>query len=190
MAGLAAAQRGECDVAGMHLLDPATGEYNRPFLTADLQLVPGYQRQQGIVFRRGDVRFEGRSLAEVSAAVRADPACIMVNRNPASGTRVLIDRLLAGAQPSGYAIQPRSHNAVAAAVAQGRADWGVAIEYVARLQNLGFLPLAAEQYDFAIPRRRFERPAVQAFVELLGKADVREELARRGCEVAGNAPSK
>jgi putative molybdopterin biosynthesis protein len=188
MAGLAAAQRGARAGAPPPPPHAATGEYNRPFLTPDLRLVPGYQRQQGLVFRRGDVRFEGRSLAEVSAAVRSDPACIMVNRNPASGTRVLIDQLLAGAQPSGHAIQPRSHNAVAAAVAQGRADWGVAIEYVARLQNLGFLPLAAEQYDFAIPRRRFDRPAVRAFLELLAKEEVREELARRGCEVAGACP--
>ena len=53
----------------------------------------------------------------------------MVNRNPGSGTRILIDRLLGGARPAGYAVQPKSHNAVAAAVAQGRADWGVAIAH-------------------------------------------------------------
>jgi putative molybdopterin biosynthesis protein len=55
----------------------------------------------------------------------------MVNRNAGSGTRILIDRLLEGAQPRGYAVQPRSHNAVVAAVAQGRADWGVAIRSAA-----------------------------------------------------------
>ena len=62
----------------------------------------------------------------------------MVNRNAGAGTRVLIDQLLAGARPPGYSNQPRSHNAVAAAVAQGRADWGVAIVRVARLYGLGF----------------------------------------------------
>ena len=56
----------------------------------------------------------------------------MVNRNAGAGTRVLIDQLLGGARPPGYGNQPRSHNAVAAAVAQGRADWGIAIEPVAR----------------------------------------------------------
>ena len=56
----------------------------------------------------------------------------MVNRNAGAGTRILIDRLLGAARPAGYGNQPRSHNAVAAAVAQGRADWGVAIEPVAR----------------------------------------------------------
>jgi hypothetical protein len=52
----------------------------------------------------------------------------MVNRNAGSGTRILTDRLLNGAQPQGYWSQPKSHNAVAVAVAQNRADWGIAIE--------------------------------------------------------------
>ena len=91
----------------------------------------------------------------------------MVNRNAGAGTRVLIDQLLAGARPPGYANQPRSHNAVAAAVAQARADWGVAIEPVARLYGLGFLPLAPEHYDFLLVERRRERPAVQAFLAAL-----------------------
>ncbi|HTO48264.1 MAG TPA: molybdopterin biosynthesis protein, partial [Burkholderiales bacterium] len=60
MGGLAAAKRGECDLAGIHLLDPATGEYNRPMLTDALTLVPGYGRMQGIVYRAGDSRFEGK----------------------------------------------------------------------------------------------------------------------------------
>ena len=63
-AGLAAAKRGECDLAGIHLLDPTTGEYNRPFLSEGLTLVEGYRRLQGIVFRRGDARFEGRSITD------------------------------------------------------------------------------------------------------------------------------
>ena len=58
--GLAAAKRGECDIAGIHLMDPVTGQYNHPFLTGDLELIPGYERLQGIVFRAGDARFEGR----------------------------------------------------------------------------------------------------------------------------------
>ena len=56
----------------------------------------------------------------------------MVNRNQGSGTRALIDRLLEGARPAGYAVQPRNHNAVAAAVSQGRADWGVTLDTIAR----------------------------------------------------------
>jgi len=178
--GLQAAIRGECDVAGMHLLDPETGQYNRPLLTPDLELLEGYGRLQGVVYRPGDERFEGRTAKEAIASVKDDSQCVMVNRNRGSGTRILIDRLLAGTQPSGYAVQSRSHNAVAAAVAQGRADWGVAIEWVARRAELGFLPLEAEHYDFIVPKSRLERPAVIALRRLLSDPAVRSELERMG----------
>ena len=182
-AGLQAAQRGECDLAGMHLLDPKTGRYNAPYLTADLELLRGYGRLQGVVFRPGDGRFEGRAAAEAIGQAVGDRECVMVNRNQGSGTRILIDRLLAGAQPPGYPVQARSHNAVAAAVAQGRADWGVAIQWVARHNGLGFLPLEDEQYDFAIPKSRRDRPGVVAFRELLAKPDVRRELEAMGLKM-------
>src|SRR5439155_18629785 len=71
--GLAAARRGECDLAGIHLLDPETNTYNRPYLGGDLLLVPGYRRMQGILFRRGDPRFEGKAVAEAVAGALADP---------------------------------------------------------------------------------------------------------------------
>ncbi len=182
-AGLDAARRGECDLAGIHLLDPQTGEYNRPFLADSLELISGYGRLQGVLFRRGDARFAGREAESAVAAVKHDAACAMVNRNPGSGTRILIDRLLAGVQPAGYAIQPRSHNAVAAAVAQGRADWGVAIQRVADQAGLGFLPLAEEQYDFAVPQSRASRPAVAAFRRLLEDAEVQRRLAELGLTI-------
>jgi putative molybdopterin biosynthesis protein len=178
--GLAAARRGECDIAGVHLLDPASGEYNRPFLTEGLELVPGYGRLQGIVFRRGDPRFEARSLAEGVAAALGDPGCLLVNRNAGSGTRILLDRLLGGARPPGHANQAKTHNAVAVAVAQGRADWGLAVETVAREYGLGFLPLQAERYDFVVPKSRLERPQVQRFIERLGDPSVRGRLAELG----------
>jgi putative molybdopterin biosynthesis protein len=178
--GLDASKRGECDLAGVHLLDPETDTYNRPFLTDALELVPGYGRLQGIVFRRGDVRFESGDLRVAVAAALADPECILVNRNRGSGTRLLIDRLLGPVRPPGYLAEPRSHNAVVAAVAQGRADWGVAIEPAARSAGLGFLPLRQEQYDFVVPRERRERAAIKAFVELLREPTIRQELARRG----------
>ncbi len=82
---------------------------------------------QGFVFRPGDARFAGKTAQDALAAALADPSCLMVSRNAGAGTRILIDRLLAGRRPPGYANQPKSHNAVAAAVAQGRADWGIAI---------------------------------------------------------------
>jgi putative molybdopterin biosynthesis protein len=178
--GLDAAKRGECDLAGVHLLDPKTNEYNRPFLTPALDLIPGYGRLQGIVFRPGDVRFEGRTAQEAVAAVIGDPDCVMVNRNQGSGTRALIDRLLGGAKPRGYAVQPRNHNAVAAAVVQGRADWGMTLDTIARGAGLGFLPVQAEQYDFVAPQSREQRPGVVAFRALLLQASTKEALARLG----------
>jgi putative molybdopterin biosynthesis protein len=178
--GLAAAKRGECDIAPIHLLDPDSGEYNRPLLTPELELLPGYRRLQGIVHRKGDKRFEGRSLSEAVAAALASPDCLMVNRNAGSGTRILTDRLLNGARPPGYWSQPKSHNAVAVAVAQNRADWGIAIETVARQYGLGFIPVQDEHYDFAIPKARWESPAVQRFRAVLADKTVREELAALG----------
>ena len=184
--GLAAAARGECDVAGVHLLDPATDTYNTPFLPAGVRLVRGYDRMQGVVFRPGDPRFEGRPAPEALAEAARDPACLMVNRNRGSGTRVLLDALLAGRRPAGSAVEVRSHNAVAAAVAQGRADWGVAIAPVARAYGLGFTPLRAERYDFAIPADRWDRPAVVAFRAVLAEADTRRALADLGFDVEGS----
>ncbi len=178
--GLYAAMRGECDLAGVHLLDPITGEYNRPFLTPELDLIPGYGRLQGVVFRHGDARFEGRQAHDAIASAIHDPACVMVNRNQGSGTRVLIDRLLGSARPHGYAVQPRNHNAVAAAIVQGRADWGMTLDTVARNAGLGFLPVQAEQYDFIVPRSRANRPGVVAFRKLLEQRSTREALANLG----------
>jgi putative molybdopterin biosynthesis protein len=179
-AGLEAAKRGECDIAGMHLLDPKTGEYNRPFLNPTLELIPGYGRLQGVVFLPGDRRFEGSDARKAIAEAKGDPSCVMVNRNQGSGTRALIDRLLEGARPAGYAFQPRNHNAVAAAVAQGRADWGVTLDTVARNAGLGFLPVQDERYDFVAPASRGDRPAVLAFRKLLNDPATRNALARLG----------
>jgi putative molybdopterin biosynthesis protein len=183
LGGLEAAKRGECDLAGVHLLDPATGEYNRPFLTPALDLIPGYGRLQGIVFRKGDSRFEGRNPQDAIGAALADAGCVMVNRNQGSGTRALIDRLLGGTKPPGYAVQPRNHNAVAAAVVQGRADWGVTLDIIARNAGLGFIPVQHEQYDFVIPKARRDRPGVNAFITRLADSPTRESLAKLGMQL-------
>jgi putative molybdopterin biosynthesis protein len=178
--GVTAITRGECDLAPVHLLDPAGETYNKHLLKPGLSLVRGWERMQGFVFRDGDVRFVGKSAVEAMKAALSDPNCLMVNRNAGAGTRILIDRLLAGARPPGYANQPRSHNAVAAAVAQNRADWGIAIESVARMYSLGFLPIAPEHYDFLIADSRRERPAVQAFLSALRSPEVRAAISAVG----------
>ncbi len=180
LGGVAAVRRGECDFAPIHLMDPATGIYNEQYAGDGLMLVRGWQRMQGIVYRSGDARFEGRTAQDALKAALADPACLMVNRNAGAGTRVLIDQLLGKARPAGYGNQPRSHNAVAAAVAQGRADCGVAIASVAAMYGLGFLPLAPENYDFLLVESRRARPAVAAFLKALADPAVRRQITALG----------
>lgn len=180
LGGLAAARRGECDLAPIHLLDEKTDTYNTPFLVEGLELVPGYRRMQGIVFRAGDVRFENLSAEDAVRAALKDPSCLMVNRNQGAGTRILIDRLLGEARPDGYWNQPRSHNAVAAAVAQNRADWGMTIAPVARAAGLGFIPFAEEHYDFALVTARKQRSAVKAFLDSLTSQETSVALERAG----------
>jgi len=184
LGGVAAARRGECDLAPVHLLDPESGIYNKHLLAPGLSLVRGWERMQGIVFRPGDKRFEGRSAEAALRTALPDPTALMVNRNAGAGTRILIDKLLGEARPAGYANQPRSHNAVAAAVAQGRADWGVAIEPVARMYGLGFLAVAPEQYDFLVVEARRERPAVRAFLAALKDPATRERIRALGMRPA------
>lgn len=182
--GVAAAQRGECDLAPVHLVDPQSGIYNKHLLSAGLSLVHGWTRMQGFLFRAGDARYEGRNADDAIQNALANPSCLMINRNAGAGTRVLIDKLLGGKRPDGYANQPRSHNAVAAAIAQGRADWGIAIEPVAHLYGLRFLPIAPENYDFIIVDSRSNRPAVQAF-----QAALRDEATREKIRALGMRPA-
>jgi putative molybdopterin biosynthesis protein len=171
--GLASARRGECDVAPMHLLDPESGAYNAPFLEPGLCLLPGYRRMQGVATRLDEKR-------EI-AALLDDDALRMVNRNRGAGTRILIDQILEDRRPPGYPYEPRSHYAVAAAIAQGRADWGVLIETVAREAGLRFRPITAEDYDFVIPADRWDQPAVKALRDVLARgSDLRDKLETLG----------
>jgi putative molybdopterin biosynthesis protein len=188
-AGVDACARGETDLAGCHLLDPATGLYNcaaRDRLGPDGVLVKGYVRRQGIYYRKADFPVEPPTLA-----VLAEMADLrMLNRTRGAGTRVLLDLLLdelardRGVAPeelrdgiAGYEIETRSHNAVAAAVASGRADWGLGIQAVAVAYDLGFTPLKDEEYDFLSLRDRLEREPVVAFLEVLRSAEFRNALA-------------
>jgi putative molybdopterin biosynthesis protein len=185
--GLAAALRQECDIAGMHLLDEKTGTYNQPFLESSLELLKGYGRKQGLLFRKDDSRFSGKALDAAMNAALNDPGCLMINRNRGSGTRVLIDGLLDGRKPQGFHAEAKSHNAVAAAVHQGRVDWGVAIENVARPLDLGFIPMVDEEYDFALPKNRMHREPVRAFRELLMLDETKQGLRELGMTVGDQA---
>jgi putative molybdopterin biosynthesis protein len=180
--GLAALARGEGDLAGVHLFDPVSGAYNAPFLPAGVRLLPGYGRRQGLVFRRGDERFEAKSL-DAFLGVVTQPGVRMVNRNPGAGTRALLDRALVGARPEGWTNQVRSHHAVAAAVAQGRADWGITLDVLAAANGLGFLHVQDERFDFAVRAERWDRPAVAAFRRVLEDPASREALRGMGMVV-------
>ena len=166
--GLLAAQNNACDIATIHLQDPTTGKYNQPFVDEKMELVEGYTRNQGIVFRGDDKRFAGKTAAQIIDHVKSDSSCLMINRNPGSGTRVFIDKLLNGIQPAGYFNSSTNHTAVVSAIEQRRADWGIAIEDVVKLHDsLAFMPIADEQFDFIIPKSRMKRKPIQAFLAVL-----------------------
>ena len=182
MGGVMAAKRGECDISGIHLLDEDSGMYNQHLLTPELHLQKGYRRSQGLLFRKDDENFAdcNSNFEKIFQQVISNPEVHMINRNRGSGTRVLLDRYLADQQPSGFFQEAKSHNSVAAAVAQKRADWGFAIRSVAEDSGLGFIPIQDEEYDFVIPKERLQRPEVAKFLSLLEEKDIQKKLAELG----------
>jgi len=184
MGGVMAVKRGECDIAGTHLMDETSGVYNSHLLNEEQQLIKGYRRNQGLLFRQDDPCFSGllEDFEGTMQKIKADAAIRMINRNRGSGTRVLLDQLLKGDRPAGFFAEAKSHNAVAATIAQKRADWGMAIRSVAEDLNLGFFPLQDEQYDFVIPKKSLEKPGVRAFLEILDKPATIEGLKQLGLQ--------
>ena len=182
MGGILAAKRGECDLAGTHLLDQNSGHYNRHLLTPELHLQKGYCRSQGLLFRKDDSNFADckSNFEKTIQKIINSPELCMINRNRGSGTRILLDRLLADQRPAGFFQEAKSHNSVAAAIAQKRADWGIAIRSVAEDLGLGFFPIQDEEYDFILPKNRLERPEVIQFLSLLGETKIRENLIKLG----------
>ena len=165
--GLLAAGRGECDLAGVHLLDPKTDVYNRPFLPEGVRLLAGYGRMQGVVFRPGDPRFEGGAVAE--AIARAAGRSRLPDGQPQPGERdARPDR-----RPPGEAGGRRATRSRRGRTTRSPRPWRRAgptgawrSRPVAALYGLAFLPVRQERYDFAIPesplgppgRRRLPRP--------------------------------
>lgn len=180
--GLMALARGDADLAGCHLLDAASGEYNVPFVRRllpgqDVLLVRLATRVQGFIVRP-DLR-----PAELSVAEIARRGWRFANRQRGSGTRVLFDHLLrqAGLPPgaiAGYGWELPSHLAVADAVARGEADVGLGIRAAAEAYGLAFVPCAAEPYELALRAVDLTAPAVQALLAALGSPPLRRLVGR------------
>jgi putative molybdopterin biosynthesis protein len=157
MGGLVALSRGESHLAGSHLLDPESGEYNLKYIREVLpnvmvKVIALVQRQQGLMVAKGNL-LQIHSLKDL---VREEIRYI--NRQNGAGTRVLLDYHLrqAGIPTSsinGYQQEEYTHLAVAAAVASDRADCGLGIAAAAQALELDFIPLYQERYDLVIPQQ-------------------------------------
>jgi putative molybdopterin biosynthesis protein len=171
LGGLAALRRGEAHLAGSHLLDPQSGEYNTRAIEQYLAGVPvtlvdWVGRTQGLLVRRGNPQTIG-GLADLSR-----PDVRFVNRQRGAGTRVLLDyhleRLgIQAEQVRGYEHEEFTHLAVAAAVASGRADCGLGVMAAAAALELDFVPLFAERYQLVIPSVYYESELLAPLRDLM-----------------------
>lgn len=171
LAGLVALRRGEAHLAGSHLLDPTTGEYNLSYIR---QYLPGQavkvvalvEREQGLIVRPGNPK-NIRSLSDL-----ARPEVTFVNRQRGAGTRVLLDYHLSllGIAPEsirGYNQEEYTHLTVAAAVASGRADCGLGIAAAAQALGLWFIPLFHENYELVVPAAYYASELLAPLWEVL-----------------------
>ncbi|MCB8939574.1 MAG: molybdopterin biosynthesis protein [Ardenticatenaceae bacterium] len=171
LGGLVALRRGECHLAGSHLLDPETGIYNqstvRRYLpNEDVVLLTLVGREQGWLVPAGNPK----KIAGWEAAARDDVQ--LVNRQRGAGTRVLLDYELgklgiAPEQVRGYGREEYTHLAVAAAIVSGTADFGLGIQAAARALKLDFVPLAHEQYDLVMTRQTYDSDRIRPLLDLL-----------------------
>ncbi len=184
MAGLAALRDGFCHMAGSHILDPETGEYNwthvkELFGDEEIVLATLAHRQQGLIVAPGNPQ----SIHAWEDLVR--PGVRFVNRQTGAGTRVLLDSQLArlGLRPDrvdGYQREVYTHLAVASMVENGTADVGLGILGAARARGLDFVPLAMERYDLAMRPETWESDLGRALARALGSNQFQHELAALG----------
>ena len=179
--GLVALRRGEAHLAGSHLLDPETGEYNVSAIHRYLPEVPVILinlagRDQGLIVQAGNP-LRLRTLADV-----AQPGITFVNRQRGAGTRVLLDFEigkigLSADEIHGYEREEFTHLAVAAAVASGVADCGLGIAAAAAALGLDFVPLFKERYDLVIPQQYYRAPLLRPLLDLLSDDGFQREVA-------------
>ncbi len=184
MGGIMAVRRGEAHLAGTHLLDEKTGQYNSSFIkkyfpNGGVRLVECVQRTQGLIVAKGNPK----KLSGISDLAR--PELRYVNRQRGSGTRVLCDYLLkkAGIDTSaiyGYEREEYTHTAVAALIAADSADIGLGIYSAAKLYGLDLIPVCDEQYDLLIPDYAWGTHLVGRLLEALQSAEFRSRLELLG----------
>jgi putative molybdopterin biosynthesis protein len=184
LGGLLALARGEAHLAGSHLLDEETGEYNVSYIQRYLGEVPVVLvhlagRVQGLIIPRGTPH------GLTSLSDLATPGVQFVNRQRGSGTRVLLDFKLraAGLEPtgiSGYEREQYTHLAVAADVASGAAGVGLGILAAARALELDFVPLFNEQYQLVIPREHYASPVLAPALAIIQDPGFQSEVNALG----------
>jgi molybdopterin molybdotransferase/putative molybdopterin biosynthesis protein len=181
-AGLVALRRGEAHLAGSHLLDPNTGEFNVTYVRqympdVPVKIVALVGRQQGLLVRKGNPKAI-KALEDLRR-----PDVMFVNRQRGAGTRVLLEYHLRSVAVSsdsiqGYNQEEYTHLGVAAAVASGRADCGLGIAAAAQALELDFVPLFQERYDLVIPKQYAESDLLAPLFNILGERDFREGVSR------------
>ncbi len=191
LGGLHALARGECHLAGTHLLDPATGTYNRPYVARVLAgravaLVTLVEREQGLTVAAGN------PLGIAGYEDLARPDVLFVNRQRGAGTRVLLDTRLRerGLDPDairGYDREEHTHMAAAVAVASGVAGCALTIRAAATALGLGFVPLETERYDLAILAEELESPGMSDLLETIRSAEFRAAAEALGGYSAARA---
>jgi len=184
MSGILAIKKGEAHIAGTHLLDEETGEYNTTFvkrLISDggVRLVERVKRKQGFIIQKGNPK----NITAVTDLVR--DGIRYINRQKGSGTRVLIDYLCKNAETdtskiNGYDREEYTHTSVAALIAANSADAGLGVYSVAKMYDLDFIPVCDEQYDLLIPDHAWELPVVQELIKVLKSSDFKLRLEKLG----------
>jgi putative molybdopterin biosynthesis protein len=184
MGGLMALKSGSTMVAGAHLFDPETDDYNFPFIRKylpdmDLIVVNLAIRHQGFIVAPGNPM----GIISIEDLVRQKAR--FVNRQRGAGTRILFDHALkqAGKSPAdilGYASEEFTHMALAANVLTGTADCGLGIFAAARALGLDFAPLARERYDLLIPKAHFNDPKIQALLAMIRQDAIKEQIESLG----------
>ncbi|MBN1921385.1 MAG: molybdopterin biosynthesis protein [Anaerolineae bacterium] len=181
LGGLMALRRGEAHVAGSHLLDPKTGEYNLPHLAQYLPDTPVVvvtltRREQGFMVAPGNPK----GILTINDLARPDVT--LINRQRGAGTRILLDYLLEQHEISpinlrGYDREEVTHLAVAVDVATGLADCGMGVRAAAEALGLDFVPVSWERYDLVIPREHWENELLAPLRALLYNPVFRDAVA-------------